>query len=124
MDRICPYNTFVRREEWKPKNYKDTTWLYVLLWVHELKVGDPTAAILDKCLQVAYYYADGWGMDHFNFFCHLTFKKHVDLAAVADHYQKIGDMCWLVQEAARRDKESSLSYWRITLRLYIGPDGI
>lgn len=89
-----------------------------------VKIEAQTAAILGKRLQISYYHADGWGMDHFSLFCHFAFKKHADLAALADRCQKIEDVCWLVREAARRDKEPSLSYWPITLRLYTGPHSI
>lgn len=120
-DNIYPYRSFMRREERKLENYNDTTWLFVLLHVHGLKIEDRVAVIFDTKVHIAYHYMDGWGMDKFSLMCHLLAKKHADLASLTDRCRKVGDVCWLVWEAARRDREPSLTYWLICLRLYNGP---
>lgn len=79
----------MRRVEQKLENYKDTTWLFLLLHVHGLKIEDRVAVIFDIKLHIAYHYADSWGMDHFSLMCHLSAKKHVYLTALTDRCRKV-----------------------------------
>ncbi|MQL82381.1 hypothetical protein Taro_014864 [Colocasia esculenta] len=102
--------------------YEQTSRLFVFLHTHDLSIESGYEVILKRDLHVAFHYADGWGMDCLSLYYFLTSVGQDDLAALVEGCRKINDVCWLVKEAASRDKQSAYMYWPLS-RLYTGkPD--
>ncbi|MQM10761.1 hypothetical protein Taro_043659 [Colocasia esculenta] len=99
--------------------YEYTSWLFVLLHVHNLTVEADYEAILAQELHVSFHYADGWGMDYLSLYNFLSSISRDDLAIFAEDCCQINDVCWLIREAASWARQSVHTFWPLS-RFYTG----
>ncbi|MQM04636.1 hypothetical protein Taro_037441 [Colocasia esculenta] len=118
-DTTFPYRALSVRLEHTRSHYEYTSWLFVLLHAHNLAIEMNYEVILEQEFHVAFHYADGWGMDYLSLYYFLSSIGQSDLAIFAEDCCRINDVCWLVQEAASRAKQSAHTYWPLS-RFYTG----
>ncbi|MQM05768.1 hypothetical protein Taro_038586 [Colocasia esculenta] len=119
VDREHPYRALSVRGDPGRDRYAYTSWLFVLLHVHNLTVEADYESILAHELHVSFQYADGWGMDYLSLYYFLSSIGQADLAIFAEDCYQINDVCWLIQEAASRTKQSAHTFWPLS-RFYTG----
>ncbi|MQM23550.1 hypothetical protein Taro_056616, partial [Colocasia esculenta] len=119
VDREYPYRALSARGDSGRSCYAYTSWLFVLLHIHNLTVEADYESILAHELHVSFQYADGWGMDSLSLYYFLSSVGQADLAIFAEDCCHINDVCWLIQEAASRAKQSAYTFWPLS-RFYTG----
>ncbi|MQL84680.1 hypothetical protein Taro_017186 [Colocasia esculenta] len=119
VDREYPYRALSARGDPGRSCYVYTSWLFVLLHIHNLTVEADYESILAHELHVSFQYADGWGMDSLSLYYFLSSVGQADLAIFAEDCCHINDVCWLIQEAASRAKQSAYTFWPLS-RFYTG----
>ncbi|MQM23834.1 hypothetical protein Taro_056904 [Colocasia esculenta] len=123
VDREHPYRALSVRGDPGRDRYAYTSWLFVLLHIHNLTVEADYESILAHELHVSFQYADGWGMDSLSLYYFLSSVGQADLAIFAEDCCHINDVCWLIQEAASRAKQSAHTFWPLS-RFYTGIAGL
>ncbi|MQL85360.1 hypothetical protein Taro_017884 [Colocasia esculenta] len=119
VDKEYPYRALPARGDPGRDRYAYTSWLFVLLHIHNLTVEADYESILAHELHVSFQYADGWGMDSLSLYYFLSSVGQADLAIFAEDCCHINDVCWLIQEAASRAKQSAYTFWPLS-RFYTG----
>ncbi|MQL69380.1 hypothetical protein Taro_001697 [Colocasia esculenta] len=119
VDKEYPYRALSAWEDPGRGCYAYTSWLFVLLHIHNLTVEADYESILAHELHVSFQYADGWGMDSLSLYYFLSSVGQADLAIFAEDCCHINDVCWLIQEAASRAKQSAYTFWPLS-RFYTG----
>ncbi|MQM16306.1 hypothetical protein Taro_049263 [Colocasia esculenta] len=119
VDREYPYRALSAWGDPGRSCYAYTSWLFVLLHIHNLTVEADYESILAHELHVSFQYADGWGMDSLSLYYFLSSVGQADLAIFAEDCCHINDVCWLIQEAASRAKQSAYTFWPLS-RFYTG----
>ncbi|MQM13627.1 hypothetical protein Taro_046556 [Colocasia esculenta] len=82
--------------------YAYTSWLFVLLHVHNLTVEADYESILAHELHVSFQYADGWGMDYLSLYYFLSSVGQADLAIFAEDCCQINDVYPSAKDRRRR----------------------
>ncbi|MQL96679.1 hypothetical protein Taro_029357 [Colocasia esculenta] len=119
VDKEYPYRALSVRGDPGRGRYAYTSWLFVLLHIHNLTVEADYESILAHELHVSFQYVDGWGMDSLSLYYFLSSVGQADLAIFAEDCCHINDVCWLIQEAASRAKQSAYTFWPLS-RFYTG----
>ncbi|MQL82779.1 hypothetical protein Taro_015257 [Colocasia esculenta] len=113
IDREYPYWALSVRGDPGRDRYAYTSWLFVLLHVHNLTVEADYESILAHELHMA----GAWTTSTSTIF--LSSVGQADLAIFAEDCCHINDVCWLIQEAASRAKQSAHTFWPLS-RFYTG----